>query len=57
MTELRKAQNRMAFGKEEAETGYGTGDSTKGMGMIGSTDTGRVRAQQIDQRTRAKLSK
>lgn len=57
MTELRKAQNRMAFGKEEAETGYGTGDSTKGMGMIGAAETGRIRAQQIDQRTRAKLSK
>ncbi|GAM88468.1 hypothetical protein ANO11243_065010 [Dothideomycetidae sp. 11243] len=57
MTDLRKAQNRMAFGKEEAEVGYGTGDSTQGMGMIGATDTGRVRAQQIDQRTRAKLSK
>ncbi|PNS19862.1 hypothetical protein CAC42_7829 [Sphaceloma murrayae] len=57
MTDLRKAQNRMAFGKEEAETGYGTGDSTKGMGMIGQSDTGRIRATQIDQRTRAKLSK
>ncbi|KAF4549532.1 snoRNA-binding domain-containing protein 3 [Elsinoe fawcettii] len=57
MTELRKAQNRMAFGKEEAETGYGTGDSTKGLGMIGQSDTGRIRNTQIDQRTRAKLSK
>lgn len=57
MTELRKAQNRMAFGKEEKEVGYGTGDSTKGLGMIGATDTGRLRAQQIDNRTRAKLSK
>ncbi|PSK37497.1 hypothetical protein B9Z65_2239 [Elsinoe australis] len=57
MTDLRKAQNRMVFGKEEVEAGYGTGDSTKGLGMIGQTDTGRIRAQQIDQRTRAKLSK
>ena len=57
MTEIRKAQNRMAFGKEEKEVGYGTGDSTRGMGMIGSTDTGRVRALQIDNKTRAKLSK
>ncbi|KAF2120822.1 hypothetical protein BDV96DRAFT_565590 [Lophiotrema nucula] len=55
MTEIRKAQNRMAFGKEEKEVGYG--DNVKGMGMIGATDTGRLRAQQIDQRTRAKLSK
>ncbi|KAK0730616.1 hypothetical protein B0H67DRAFT_630899 [Lasiosphaeris hirsuta] len=56
VTELRKAQNRMAFGKEEKEVGYGTGDSTKGMGMIGSRDDGRLRVAQIDQRTRAKLS-
>ena len=57
VTDLRKAQNRMAFGKEEAEVGYGTGDGTKGLGMIGQQDDGRIRAQQIDQRTRAKLSK
>ncbi|OQO12194.1 hypothetical protein B0A48_02835 [Cryoendolithus antarcticus] len=57
VTDLRKAQNRMAFNKEEAEVGYGTGDSTKGLGMIGAQDDGRIRAQQIDQRTRAKLSK
>ncbi|KAF2856263.1 Nop domain-containing protein [Plenodomus tracheiphilus IPT5] len=55
MTEIRKAQNRMAFGKEEKEVGYG--DGTKGLGMIGATDTGRLRAQQIDTKTRAKLSK
>lgn len=57
MTDLRKAQNRMAFGREEAETGYGTGEGTKGMGMIGQSDEGRVRALKVDQRTRAKLSK
>jgi len=57
MTDLRKAQNRMAFGKEEAEVGYGASDGTKGLGMIGQQDDGRIRAQQIDQRTRAKLSK
>lgn len=55
MTDLRKAQNRMAFGKEEAEVGFG--DETAGLGMIGAQDDGRVRATQIDQRTRAKLSK
>ncbi|KAI7221767.1 Nop domain-containing protein [Hortaea werneckii] len=55
MTDLRKAQNRMAFGKEEAEVGFG--DSTKGMGMIGAEGDGRIRAQQVDQRTKAKLSK
>lgn len=57
MTDLRKAQNRMAFGKEEKEVGYGTGESTKGLGMIGQANDGRIRAQQIDARTKAKLSK
>ncbi|KAL9009224.1 MAG: hypothetical protein Q9173_005726 [Seirophora scorigena] len=57
MTDLRKAQNRMAFGKEEKEVGYGTGEGTKGLGMIGQSNEGRVRALQVDQRTRAKLSK
>jgi U4/U6 small nuclear ribonucleoprotein PRP31 len=57
VTDLRKAQNRMAFGKEEQEVGYGTGEGTQGMGMIGQTNDGRVRATQIDQRTKAKLSK
>ncbi|KAJ5684622.1 mRNA splicing factor PRP31 [Penicillium maclennaniae] len=31
MTELRKAQNRVAFGKEESEVGYGTGEGTVGL--------------------------
>ncbi|KAJ5489315.1 Pre-mRNA-processing factor 31 [Penicillium diatomitis] len=57
MTELRKAQNRLAFGKEEAEVGYGTGEGTIGLGMLGQQNDGRIRALQIDQRTRAKLSK
>lgn len=56
MTDLRKAQNRMAFGKEESEVGYGTGSGTIGMGMIGQGGDGRIRGTQIDQRTRAKLS-
>lgn len=56
-TELRKAQNRIAFGKEEKEVGYGTGEGTVGLGMLGQQDDGRIRATQIDQRTRAKLSK
>ncbi|CAK7203951.1 U4/U6-U5 snRNP complex subunit prp31 [Sporothrix eucalyptigena] len=56
MTDLRKAQNRMAFGQEEREVGYGLGDETAGMGMIGNASDGRVRALQVDQRTRAKLS-
>lgn len=57
MTDLRKAQNRMAFGKEEAEVGYGTGEGTKGMGMIGQQSEGQIRALQVDNRTRAKLGK
>ncbi|KAJ5098921.1 Pre-mRNA-processing factor 31 [Penicillium argentinense] len=57
MTELRKAQNRVAFGQEEAEVGYGTGSGTVGLGMLGQQNDGRIRATQIDQRTRAKLSK
>lgn len=57
MTELRKQQNRMAFGKEEKEVGYGTGEGTAGLGMIGQANDGRIRATQIDRRTMAKLSK
>ncbi|KAL2051936.1 hypothetical protein ABVK25_007851 [Lepraria finkii] len=55
MTDLRKAQNRMAFGREEKEVGYA--ETTKGLGMIGQANEGRIRNQQIDQRTKAKLSK
>lgn len=55
MTDLRKAQNRMAFGKEEKEVGYA--ETTKGLGMIGQANEGRIRSQQVDQRTKAKLSK
>ena len=55
MTDLRKEQNRMAFGKEEKEVGYG--DSSKGLGMIGQANDGKIRATQNDQRTKAKLSK
>ena len=54
ITDLRKAQNRMAFGQEEKEVGYG--DGTEGLGMIGAAGDGRVRSIQIDNRTRAKLS-
>ena len=55
MTELRKEQNRMAFGKEEKEVSFA--DGSKGLGMIGQANDGRVRAAQTDSRTRAKLSK
>lgn len=40
-TELRKLQNRMAFG--EAEEEVGAFDQTKGMGLVGA-GTGKVRA-------------
>jgi len=55
MTDLRKEQNRMAFGKEEREVGYA--ETTKGLGMIGQANEGRIRSLQIDQRTKAKLSR
>ncbi|CAL1701590.1 unnamed protein product [Somion occarium] len=51
-TELRKMQNRMAFG--EAEQEVGAFDQTKGLGMIG---TGKVRANVGEAKSRAKLSK
>ncbi|KAF1989392.1 Nop domain-containing protein [Aulographum hederae CBS 113979] len=56
MTDIRKSQNKMAFGQEEKEVGYGTGEGTSGLGMYGASD-GRIRAQQVDKRTAAKLSK
>ncbi|KAF9782778.1 Nop domain-containing protein [Thelephora terrestris] len=53
-TELRKLQNRMAFGEAEEEVGaYG---ETKGLGMIGVA-TGKVRAGMGDAKSKAKLSK
>ncbi|EPQ59357.1 Nop domain-containing protein [Gloeophyllum trabeum ATCC 11539] len=53
-TELRKLQNRMAFGQPEEEVG--AFDQTKGLGMIG-VGTGKVRAGMGDAKSRAKLSK
>ncbi|KIY49532.1 Nop domain-containing protein [Fistulina hepatica ATCC 64428] len=53
-TELRKLQNRMAFG--EAEEEVGAFDQTKGLGMIG-VGTGKVRAGMGDAKSRAKMSK
>ena len=57
MTDMQKQRNRLAFGQEEKEVGYGTGEGTKGLGMLGQENDGRIRAGQIDQRTRARLSK
>ncbi|KAF9224294.1 Nop domain-containing protein [Gyrodon lividus] len=53
-TELRKLQNRMAFG--EAEEEVGAFDQTKGLGMIG-VGTGKVRAGLGEAKSRAKMSK
>ncbi|KAJ8515989.1 hypothetical protein ONZ45_g6679 [Pleurotus djamor] len=53
-TELRKLQNRMAFGEAEAEVG--AFDQTKGLGMIG-VGTGKVRANLGEAKSRAKMSK
>ncbi|KAF9484013.1 Nop domain-containing protein [Pholiota conissans] len=53
-TELRKLQNRMAFG--EAEEEVGAFDQTKGLGMIGA-GTGKVRAGLGEAKSRAKMSK
>ncbi|KAN0097749.1 hypothetical protein V8E55_002195 [Tylopilus felleus] len=53
-TELRKLQNRMAFGDAEEEVG--AFDETKGLGMIG-VGTGKVRAGLGEAKSRAKLSK
>ena len=55
-SEMSKMANRLAFGKEEAEAGFGVGDSTRGLGMIGQ-ETGKIRATGIDKRTQARLSK
>ena len=55
MTDLRKQQNRMVFGKEEKEVGFG--EDSVGLGMIGQQNDGRIRAAGIDKRTAAKLSK
>jgi U4/U6 small nuclear ribonucleoprotein PRP31 len=55
MTDLRKQQNKMAFGKEEREVGFG--EDTVGLGMIGQQNDGRIRGAQVDKRTMAKLSK
>ncbi|KAK7049672.1 U4/U6-U5 snRNP complex subunit prp31 [Paramarasmius palmivorus] len=53
-TELRKLQNRMAFGEVEEEVG--AFDQTKGMGMIGA-GTGKVRASIGESKSKAKMSK
>lgn len=55
MTELRKMQNRMEFGKQEEEAfGY---DESVGLGMIHSSSSGKIRAQTAEDRSKGKISK
>ncbi|KAG4306308.1 hypothetical protein PORY_000296 [Pneumocystis oryctolagi] len=54
MTELRKQQNRLAFGKQELEVGIH--DEMEGLGMIGQ-EGHRIRAHVVDSRSKAKVGK
>ncbi|CAO1635118.1 unnamed protein product [Sympodiomycopsis kandeliae] len=55
-SELRKAANRVEFGKAEEEVG--AFDETVGLGMAGSSSSnGRIRAAAGESRTKAKMSK
>lgn len=51
-SELSKAANRVAFGVQEDEVGFQTGN-TKGLGLIGG-QTGKVRVTQADPRNKRK---
>jgi hypothetical protein len=53
MTELRAARNRMTFGEQEEEVGYG--DETEGLGMA-AKQLGKIRATQADQRNKGKTT-
>lgn len=57
MTELRKQANRMAFGKQEEEVGWG--DESEGLGMLGQSGSGSgaIRSAMIDARTKMKVGK
>ncbi|KAG5437369.1 hypothetical protein PCANB_000800 [Pneumocystis canis] len=55
MTELRKQQNRLAFGKQELEVGIH--DEMEGLGMIGQEGQYRIRAPVVDSRSKAKVGK
>ncbi|KAI8092794.1 uncharacterized protein BX664DRAFT_294098 [Halteromyces radiatus] len=54
MTELRAARNRMTFGEQEEEVGYG--DETEGLGMA-AKQIGKIRASAADQRNKVKAPK
>uniref|UniRef100_T1ISX8 U4/U6 small nuclear ribonucleoprotein Prp31 n=1 Tax=Strigamia maritima TaxID=126957 RepID=T1ISX8_STRMM len=55
MTELRKQANRINFGEIE-EDAYQT-DLGFSLGQIGKSGTGRIRAPQIDEKTKVRISK
>ncbi|WFC98705.1 U4/U6-U5 snRNP complex subunit prp31 [Malassezia yamatoensis] len=55
LTELRKMQNRVEFGKEEQEAG--AFDETMGLGMINTKASGKIRAAVADSKSKAKMSK
>jgi len=53
VTEMQKLQNRVKFGEQEEEYGYG--DDSEGLGML--TQSGSIRALKVDVRTKAKIGK
>ena len=53
MTEMHKLQNRMKFGEQDEEVGFG--EETDGLGML--TQSGSFRALKVDNRTKARLGK
>lgn len=55
ITELRKQANRMTFGEIE-EDAY-QDDLGFSMGQVGKSGTGRIRAPQIDEKTKVRISK
>lgn len=55
LTEMRKMQNRVEFGKEEEEAG--AFDETMGLGMIHTKASGKVRATMANASSKARISK
>lgn len=55
LTELRKMQNRIEFGKEEEEAS--AFDETMGLGMINTKASGKVRASVANASSKARMSK
>jgi U4/U6 small nuclear ribonucleoprotein PRP31 len=54
MTEIRKAANRVTFGEIE-EDAY-QDDLAFSTGQMGKSGSGRIRAQQVDSKTRVRIS-